>query len=291
MAVINFVRDYERMAKFQLGRYVGLRGPGLVFVIPMIQSAVKVDQREIFFDVLPQTNITKDNANVDVDFVLYMRVMEPGKVVLEVQDVMGAARQLATTTLRAVIGEMDLDEVLSRRDYINAQMQAKLDEVTNRWGVKVTAVEIREISPPPAIQEAMTRQMSAERTRRADITESEGQRDSAINVADGDKRSQILRAEGDRESAILRAEGHRQSQILEAEGFATALRNINEAAEVAHSNTMGLQYLDMMRTLGDSPSTKWIIPMELASVARSIGERLTAMTSSGNDAGDDNGPN
>ena len=291
MAVINFVRDYERIAKFQLGRYVGLRGPGLVFVIPMIQSAVKVDQREIFFDVPPQTNITKDNANVDVDFVLYMRVMEPEKVVLEVQDVMGAARQLATTTLRAVIGEMDLDEVLSRRDYINTAMQGKLDDVTNRWGVKVTAVEIREISPPPAIQEAMTRQMSAERTRRADITESEGQRDAAINVADGDKQSQILRAGGDRESAILRAEGRRQSQILEAEGFATALRNINAAAEVAHSNTMGLQYLDMMRTLGDSPSTKWIIPMELASVARSIGERLTSITGAGNDAEEENAPN
>ena len=282
MAIINFVRDYERIAKFQLGRYVGLRGPGLVFVIPMIQSAVKVDQREIFFDVPPQTNITKDNANVDVDFVLYLRVMEPEKVVLEVQDVLGATRQLATTTLRAVIGEMDLDEVLSRRDYINTEMQGKLDDVTNRWGVKVTAVEIREISPPPAIQEAMTRQMSAERTRRADITESEGQRDSAINVADGDKQSQILRAEGDRESAILRAEGRRQSQILEAEGFATALRTINAAAEVAHANTMGLQYLDMMRTLGDSPSTKWIIPMELARVARSIGDRLSAMTAASN---------
>ena len=282
MAIINFVRDYERIAKFQLGRYVGLRGPGVVFVIPMIQSAVKVDQREIFFDVPPQTSITKDNANVDVDFVLYLRVMEPEKVVLEVQDVLGATRQLATTTLRAVIGEMDLDEVLSRRDYINTEMQGKLDDVTNRWGVKVTAVEIREISPPPAIQEAMTRQMSAERTRRADITESEGQRDAAINVADGDKQSQILRAEGDRESAILRAEGRRQSQILEAEGFATALRTINAAAEVAHSNTMGLQYLDMMRTLGDSPSTKWIIPMELARVARSIGDRLSAMTAASN---------
>ena len=288
MAVINFIRDYEKLAKFQLGRYQGLRGPGLVFVIPFLQSAVKVDQREIFFDVLPQTNITKDNANVDVDFVIYMRVMEPEKVVLEIQDVLGATRQLATTTLRAVIGEMDLDEVLSRRDYINATMQVKLDEVTNRWGVKVTAVEIREIDPPPAIQEAMTRQMSAERTRRADITESEGQRDSAVNVADGDRRSQILRAEGDKESAILRAQGQRESQILEAEGFATAMRNINEAAEMAHANTMGLQYLEMMKTLGESASTKWIIPMELASVARSIGDRLSSMTSASNGTDDEN---
>jgi len=278
MPIINFVRDYERLAKFQLGRFVGMKGPGLVWVIPVVQAASKVDLREIFFDVPPQTNITKDNANVDVDFVVYMRVLDPQKTVLEVQDFFGAARQLATTTLRAVIGEMDLDEVLSRRDDINAAMQVKLDDVTNRWGVKVTAVEIREISPPPAIQEAMTRQMSAERTRRADITESEGQRDSAINVADGEKRSAILRAEGDRESAILRAEGRRQAQILEAEGFATAMNTINAAAQGVHANTMGLQYLDMMRSLGESPSTKWVIPMELASVARSISDRLLGMT-------------
>ncbi len=287
MAIINFVRDYERIAKFQVGRFVGMKGPGIVWVIPIIQSASKVDMREIFFDVPPQTNITKDNANVDVDFVVYMRVMDPAKTVLEVQNFFGAARQLATTTLRAVLGEMDLDEVLSRRDYINAEMQVKLDDVTNRWGVKVTAVEIREISPPPTIQEAMTRQMSAERTRRADITESEGQRDAQINVAEGDKQSTILRAEGERESTILRAEGRRQSQILEAEGFATAMNAINGAAQGAHANTMGLQYLDMMRTLSEGQSTKWIIPMELTSVARSISDRLGAMT--GNQGDSDGG--
>ncbi len=288
MAIINFIRPYERLAKFQLGRFVGMQGPGVVWVIPVLQSATKVDTRELFFDVPPQTNITKDNANVDVDFVIYLRVVEPEKTVLEVQDFLGASRQLATTTLRAVLGEMDLDEVLSRREYINAQMQVKLDEVTSRWGVKVTAVEIREISPPPSIQEAMTRQMSAERTRRADITESEGTRDSQINVADGDKQSQILRAEGDRASAILRAEGARQSAILEAEGFAQAMRNVNEAAQDAHANTMGLQYLDMLRTLGQGESTKWIIPMEFANVARSIGDRLMAMTgSSGSSDGEE----
>ena len=280
MAIINFIRPYERLAKFQLGRFVGMQGPGVVWVIPVLQSATKVDTRELFFDVPPQTNITKDNANVDVDFVIYLRVVEPEKTVLEIQNFLGASRQLATTTLRAVLGEMDLDEVLSRREYINAQMQVKLDEVTNRWGVKVTAVEIREISPPPQIQEAMTRQMSAERTRRADITESEGTRDSQINVADGDKQSQILRAEGDRASAILRAEGARQSAILEAEGFAQAMRNVNEAAQDVHANTMGLQYLDMLRTLGQGESTKWIIPMEFANVAKSIGDRLMAMTGS-----------
>ena len=274
MAIINFVRDYERLAKFQLGRYVGMKGPGLVWVIPIIQSATKVDMREVFFDVPPQRNITRDNAGVDVDFVVYMRVMEPEETVLEVANFLGAARQLATTTLRAVIGEMELDEVLSRRDDITEAMQVKLDDVTNRWGVKVTAVEIREIEPPAAIQEAMTRQMSAERTRRAQITESEGDRDAQINVAEGDKQGQILRADGERQSAVLRAQGLRESQILEAEGFAQAIERINAAASAAHGNTMGLQYLDMMKGLGESPSTKWILPMELTNVARSMAERL-----------------
>ena len=213
MAIINMVRDYERVAKFQLGRYVGMKGPGLVWIIPIIQAGTKVDTREQYFDVPPQRNITADNAGVDVDFVVYLRVMDPERTVLEVRDYLGAARQLATTTLRAVIGELTLDEVLSRRDDINDQMQVKLDEVTNRWGVKVTAVEIREIEPPPAIAEAMTRQMSAERTRRAQITESEGTRDAQINVAEGERQAAILAAEGDKQAQILQAEGHREAQI------------------------------------------------------------------------------
>ena len=274
MAIINFVRDYERIAKFQLGRYVGMKGPGLVWLVPIIQSGNKVDMRELYFDVPPQRNITRDNAGVDVDFVVYLRVMEPERTVLEVRDYLGAARQLATTTLRAVIGEMILDDVLSRRDDINAAMQVKLDEVTNRWGVKVTAVEIREIEPPPAIQEAMTRQMSAERTRRAQITESEGTRDAQINVSEGQKRAAILEAEGEREAQVLRADGHREAQALEARGYAQALETINAAAATAHGNTMGLQYLEMMKTLGDGASTKWVIPMELTNAARAIADRL-----------------
>ena len=274
MAILNMVRDYERVAKFQLGRYVGMKGPGLVWIIPILQAGVKVDTREQYFDVPPQRNITRDNAGVDVDFVVYLRVMDPERTVLEVRDYLGAARQLATTTLRAVVGEMALDEVLSRRDDINDMMRIKLDEVTNRWGVKVTAVEIREIEPPPAIAEAMTRQMSAERTRRAQITESEGSRDAQINVAEGERQAAILEAEGQRQSQILRASGHKEAQLLEAEGYASALSAINEVAADAHGNTMGLQYLDAIRTLATSESTKWIVPMELTNAARAIVERL-----------------
>ncbi len=281
MAIINMVRDYEKIAKFQLGRYVGMKGPGLVWIIPIVQAGTKVDMREQYFDVPPQRNITSDNAGVDVDFVVYLRVMDPERTVLDVRDYLGAARQLATTTLRAVIGEMTLDEVLSRRDNINDLMQVKLDDVTNRWGVKVTAVEIREIEPPPTIAEAMTRQMSAERTRRAQITESEGSRDAQINVAEGERQAAILQAEGEKQSQILRAEGHREAQILEAQGYANALEAINAAAEGAHGNTMGLQYLDTLRNLASSPSTKWIIPMELTNAARSIAERLGVASGNG----------
>jgi len=284
MAIINFVRDYERIAKFQLGRYVGMKGPGLVWIIPGIQQGRKIDLRERVRDVPPLRNITRDNAGVDVDFVYYLRVEDPEKAVLEVQDFESASRQLAMTTLRAVIGDLTLDDVLSRRDEINTAMQVKLDEVTNRWGVKVMAVEIREIEPPPAIQEAMTRQMSAERTRRAQITESEGLRDAQINVAEGDKQSQILRADGDRESAILRAQGLRESQILEAQGFAQAMEAINAVAATASANTLGLQYLETLRSIGESPSTKWIVPMELANVAKSMGDRLGSLS-----AGEDDG--
>ena len=275
MPVINFVRDYQRLAIFQLGRFVGMKGPGVVIVIPILKSATRVDLREVYFDVPPQSNITRDNANVDVDFVVYMRVVDPAKTVLEVQDFFGAARLLAMTTLRAVIGDMELDEVLSHRDEINTHMQKKLDEVTHRWGVKITAVEVREIQPPLAIQEAMTRQMSAERTRRAVITESEGKRDAAVNVADGAKQAAILTAEGEKQASILRAEGRRQAQILDAEGYANALGQIYQSARVVDANTMGLQYLQTLREMAQSASTKWIVPIELSSLAEQIRGRLT----------------
>ena len=283
MGVINFIRDYERLAVFQLGRFMGMKGPGMVIVIPILQSARKIDMRERVRDVPPQRNITRDNAGVDVDFVYYMRVEDPEKAVMEVQDFEMSARQMAMTNLRAVVGDMTLDEVLSKRDQINATLQRKLDEVTERWGVKVTAVEIREIEPPPVISDAMTRQMSAERTRRAAITESEGQRDAQINVADGERQAAILRAEGDKQSTILRAEGRREAQLLDAEGFASALQRIFETAQGVDANTMGLQYLDTLRTIGQSPSTKWIIPTELMAVANTISTRI------GQTAGSDGG--
>jgi regulator of protease activity HflC (stomatin/prohibitin superfamily) len=237
-----------------------------VLLIPVVDRAVKVDLREQVREIPHQTSITKDNAPISIDFLWYYKILDPMESVLQVGNFDAAAQGMATTTLRAVIGSMMLDDVLSEREHINNMLRVRLDEVTERWGVKVTNVEIREIIPPREVQDAMNRQMSAERIRRAVVTESTGTREAAINVADGEKQSAILRAEGDKQSAILRAEGERQALILRAEGFSTALIRINEAASTADQRTMTLQYFDTLKALGAGAATKYIFPMEFTSL-------------------------
>jgi regulator of protease activity HflC (stomatin/prohibitin superfamily) len=173
---------------------------------------------------------------------------------------------MATTTLRSVIGGIPLDEVLSQREHINQTLRTKLDEVTERWGVKVTNVEIREIIPPKDVQDAMNKQMSAERIRRAVVTESEGNRDAAINVATGHKQATILQAEGQKQAAILEAEGQKQAQVLKADGFSVALEKIFAAAKTIDQKTMTLQYFETLKNLGQGASTKFIFPMEFTSM-------------------------
>jgi len=250
---IRVVQQYEKLVVFRLGKTSELmvRDPGLRFLIPIIDRPVKVDIREQFIEVPSQTTITKDNAPINVDFLIYWRISNPLKSVVNVVNFPGALQGIATTTLRAVIGDILLDEVLSKREQINEVLRVKLDEVTERWGGKVTTVEIREITPPRDVQDAMNRQLSAERTRRAVITESEGSRQAAINVAEGQKQAEILKAEGDRQAAILRAEG-----------FSEALTRIFSAAKGVDQKTMTLQYLEALKALGASPSTKFVIPAE-----------------------------
>lgn len=262
----RIVKEYERLMVFRLGRALGARGPGLVLLIPFVDRGIRVDLREVFFDVDPQTCITKDNAPLSIDFLVYMKVINAVASVLEVEDFRGAARGIAITTLRALVGDMNLDDVLARRDQLNELLQSKLDEVTNRWGIKVTAVEIREIIPPREIQEAMSRQMSAERYRRATVTEADGKREAAVMVAEGEKRARILGAEGEREAQILVAEGERQAQVLRAEGFAQGLNEIYAIAQGVDSKTMSLEYLDMLKKLGASASTKFVIPVEFTNM-------------------------
>ncbi len=265
---IKVVRQYERLALFTLGKYSGLRQPGLNLFFWPIHNSLRVDLREEVLDIPRQTNITLDNAPIDIDFLVYMRVMDDQaeRAILEVVDYYGAVIGIATTTLRAVIGEMNVDDVLSQRERINEALRIKLDEITARWGIKVTQVEIREIEPARDIQEAMNRQMSAERLRRASVTEAQGTRQASITVAEGEKQAEILRAEGHRQSEILTAEGDQQAAVLRAEGFSTALDRIHQVAAQIDSNTLSLQYFDTLKALGSSSSTKFIFPMEFTNL-------------------------
>jgi regulator of protease activity HflC (stomatin/prohibitin superfamily) len=250
---VKIVREYQRLVVFRLGRSFDPKGPGVVYLIPMIDRAVWVDLREAFLEIPAQTCITKDNAPISIDFLIYWKVFDPQLTVIQVGNFAGAAQGIATTGLRAVIGDLSLDEALTKRDQINQVMRTKLAEVTERWGVKVTTVEIREITPPKDVQDAMTRQMSAERSRRALVTEADGMKQAAITVAEGEKQSAILKAEGDRQAAILRAEG-----------FSLALGRIFEVAQTVDINTMSLQYLEALKALGAGPATKYVFPMEFS---------------------------
>jgi regulator of protease activity HflC (stomatin/prohibitin superfamily) len=261
---IRIIPEYQRLVVFRLGRCVGAKGPGVVFLIPFVDRGVKVDLREQVRDIPHQTSITKDNASISVDFIWYYKVLNATESVLQVGDFEAAAEGMATTTLRAVIGGIMLDDALSEREHINNMLRSRLDEVTERWGVKVTNVEIREIVPPREILDAMNRQMSAERLRRAIVTESTGTREAAVNVADGEKQAAILEAEGEKQAAILRAEGAKLSQELTAEGFAAALTRIYDAAQNIDQKTMTLQYFEALKEIGTSPSTKYIFPLEFS---------------------------
>jgi regulator of protease activity HflC (stomatin/prohibitin superfamily) len=269
-SAIKVIPEYQRLVVFRLGRCVGAKGPGIVLLIPVIDKGKRVDLREQVREIPHQTAITSDNASISIDFIWYYKILDPVESVLQVGNFEAAAQGMATTTLRAVIGGIVLDDVLVEREHINNMLRARLDEVTERWGVKVTNVEIREIIPPREILDAMNRQMSAERNRRAQVTESTGQRDAAINVAEGEKRAAILRAEGQKESAILEAEGQREAQLLKAEGYASALERIFSVAQKIDQQTMTLQYFETLKELGQTDSTKYIFPMEFTSLLESF---------------------
>ncbi|HXT73641.1 MAG TPA: SPFH domain-containing protein [Candidatus Angelobacter sp.] len=257
--MIKIVKEYERLVVFRFGRCIGQKGPGIIFLIPILDKAIWVDLRERYLEVPRQTCITKDNASISIDFLVYWKVSDPVQSVVQVQDFGGATRGIAMTTLRAVVGDLILDDVLAKREEINNVLRGKLDEVTSRWGGKITSVEIREIEPPKDVQDAMTKQMSAERSRRAMVTAAEGDRQAKITIADGERQATVLRAEGDKQSAILRAEG-----------YALALDKVFQIARTLDANTMGLQYLETLKNLGAGPSTKFIFPMEFASFLKPI---------------------
>ena len=286
------VQQYQRMVVQRFGTFVGSRKPGLHVLIPFLYHGTKVDLRERVTRVPTQKYITADNVVVDMDFVIYYRVMEDlvDRAVLEVQNFEAAVINLAFATLRSVIGAMDLSTTLSERERIRDDVQIRMDEVTERWGVKVSQVEINEVDPPAGVKAAMERQKSADAIRTAEITESEGQRQAAINIAEGDRQSAILKAQGQRESEILAAEGDQQAAVLRAEGFSTALERIYSVASTVDARTMSLQYFDTLKSLGSSPSTKFIFPMEFTSMlAPFLGMGSMDQNSGGNRGNQSNG--
>ena len=267
---VRIVREYQRLFLFRLGRAVGVRGPGLVLINPVTDRTNWVDLREQFLEIPHQTAITRDNAAISIDFIIFYKVVDPAMSVLQVANFAAAALNVAATNLRSVVGDMALDDVLSKREEMNASLRVRLDEVTERWGVKVTTVEVREVNPPPGVQEAMTRQMSAERTRRAAVTEAEGQKQAAITLAEGTKQA-----------AILAAEGERQATVLKAEGLAAGLAKIREVAHDLDEHTLQLQYLDTLKQVGTSAATKIVVPMELGALAGGISGAIAAGSEAG----------
>ena len=286
--LIRVVKQYERLAVFTLGKFnerSGLRGPGLQILIWPFQTGTRIDLREEVINIPRQTNITRDNAPIDITFLVYLRPIESEaqKVVLEVINYHQAVIGMATTILRAVIGEMNVDDVLSQRERINQELRVKLDDITGRWGIRVSAVEIKEIEPAPDIQEAMNRQMSAERIRRADVTEAEGKRQAEIEIAEGDKQAEILRAEGHRQAEILTAEGDQQAAVLRADGFSVALDRIHQVASNVDTNTISLQYFETLKEMGKGSATKFVFPMEFTNLLGPFASMLSAKNSGAND--------
>ena len=274
MVFWRIVKQYERMVVLRWGKFMNVRGPGLRVIVPFMDQPYKVDLREQVDRVPTQKYITSDNVVVDMDFVIYYRVLPDGdevrKSVMEIESYRVATINLSFATLRAVIGSTSLSEALSEREKIRDQLQVRMDEVTGRWGIKVSQVEINEIDPPPGVKAAMEREKSAAAIKTAEITESEGSRQAAINRAEGEKQASILKAEGSRQSEILTAEGDQQAAILRADGFSTALDRINNVAQGADARTMSLQYFETLKDLGGSPATKFIFPMEFTSMLQSF---------------------
>jgi regulator of protease activity HflC (stomatin/prohibitin superfamily) len=268
---VKILKEYDRAVIFRLGKALeGTKGPGMIWLWPFIDKMSKVDLREMFFDLPHQRCITVDNAPVDIDVLIYYRVINARDSIIKVENFRAAAIGVTQTTLRSVIGDIQLDDVLAKREYINSILREKLDEITDRWGVKVTTVEIREILPPADVQKAMVEQMKAERNRRAMVTEANGKRESNIAIATGEREAKILEAEGTKRSDVLEAEGEREAALLRAEGYANALNKIFEVARTIDEKTMTLQILDTLKAIGASPSTKYIFPMSFMEIIKPI---------------------
>jgi regulator of protease activity HflC (stomatin/prohibitin superfamily) len=262
------IEPYEQGLKVRLGQYIGRMNQGLNPIIPFLTTVVKLDLRTQVMDVPSQEVITKDNSPTNVDAIIYIRVIDPEKAFFEVANYRLATVALAQTSLRGIIGDMELDEVLYNRDVINAKLRDILDRETDQWGVKVERVEIKEVDPIEQVKNAMTEQTAAERARRAAILRADGEKRSAILKAEGLRQSMILEAEGERQSKVLRAEGERLSRILQAQGEAQGLRILSVGAAPLDRKAITVLSLDALKTMANGQATKILFPFEVSELIR-----------------------
>ncbi|MFB6253801.1 MAG: SPFH domain-containing protein [Halobacteriaceae archaeon] len=271
--MVEIVDAYEKKALTVFGEYRRLLEPGINFIPPFVSRTYRFDMRTQTLDVPRQEAITRDNSPVTADAVVYIRVMDAKKAFLEVDDYKRAVSNLAQTTLRAVIGDMELDDTLNKRQEINARIREELDEPTDEWGIRVESVEVREVNPSQDVQQAMEQQTSAERRRRAMILEAQGERRSAVEKAQGDKRSNIIRAQGEKQSQILEAQGDAISTVLRAR----SAESMGERAIIERG-------LDTLGDIGQSESTTYVLPQELTSLIGRYGRHLTGSEVEGDGA-------
>lgn len=271
---VKIVQPYEQAIYMRLGKFVRVLNQGLNIVCPLINQVVKLDLRTEVLDVPKQEVITKDNSPVEVDAVIYIKVTDPKNAFFEVTNYKWATVNLAQTTLRSIIGEMELDQILSSRERINVSLRDILDENTDKWGVKIEAVEIREVDPARKVKDSMEEQTSAERKRRAAILEADGQKRAAILEAEGKKKSMILEAEGKRQSMILEAEGERIATILQGQGEAQRLRIMSVGAASMDSKAMSVLSMQTLQEVGKGESSKFFFPMELTKLVEGVSEYI-----------------
>ena len=271
---VKIVQPYEQAIYMRLGKFVRVLNQGLNIVCPLINQVVKLDLRTEVLDVPKQEVITKDNSPVSVDAVIYIKVTDPKNAFFEVTNYRLATVNLAQTTLRSIIGEMELDQILSSRERINVSLRDILDENTDKWGVKIEAVEISEVDPARKVKDSMEEQTSAERKRRAAILEADGQKRAAILEAEGKKKSMILEAEGTRQSMILEAEGKRLATILEGQGEAQRLRIMSVGAAAMDSKAMSVLSMQTLQEVGKGESSKFFFPMELTKLVDGISDYI-----------------
>ena len=264
LSAVEIVDAYDKEALTVFGEYRGLLEPGINFIPPFVSRTYTFDMRTQTIDVPRQEAITRDNSPVTADAVVYIKVMDAKKAFLEVDDYKKAVSNLAQTTLRAVLGDMELDDTLNKRQEINAKIRRELDEPTDEWGIRVESVEVREVNPSKDVQQAMEQQTSAERKRRAMILEAQGERRSAIETAEGDKQSNIIRAQGEKQSQILEAQGDAISTVLRAK----SAESMGERAVIEKG-------METLESIGQGESTTFVLPQELSSLVGRYGKHLT----------------